>query len=175
VFSTAEHARREVSRVIGVPLKSVIDEGRLASFQRANVELITRMSLDELDSVGETLSAAQFQGRRVEELADEIKGRFGVSDSRAALIARDQTLKLNSQIAADRMQTAGITKYVWVTSKDERVRDGKNGGGNHKALDGKTFAFNDPPVTDERTGARNNPGQDYQCRCTASPVIDDLF
>jgi SPP1 gp7 family putative phage head morphogenesis protein len=166
---TAEHARKEVSRVIGVPLKSVIDEGRLASFQRQNVELITKMTAEELDSIGETVAEAATKGLRVEALAERVQERFGVSDSRAALIARDQTLKLNSHIASDRMQAVGVKTYVWVASRDERVRD------SHAALDGQTFAFSDPPVTDERTGARNNPGQDFQCRCTASPIVDDLF
>jgi SPP1 gp7 family putative phage head morphogenesis protein len=177
---TAAHARKEVSRVIGVPLKDVIDEGRLASFQRENVELITHMSTAELDDIGETISAAQFQGLRVEDLAKQIEARQGVSDSRAALIARDQTLKLNSDIAQSRMQSVGVTQYVWVTSRDERVRGNPNGkwanaDSDHWSLDGKTFSFNDPPVTNQKTGARNPPGKDYQCRCTASPVIDDLF
>lgn len=165
---TAEHARNEVSRVIGIPLKSVIDEGALTAFQRTNVELITKMSAEELDSIGETLSAAQFKGLRVEDLAEQITERQGVSDSRAALIARDQTLKLNSDIAQTRMQTVGITQYVWVTSKDERVRD------EHRELDGKTFSFNDPPVV-AKNGDRANPGKYFQCRCTASPIIDELF
>jgi SPP1 gp7 family putative phage head morphogenesis protein len=165
---TAEHARKEVSRVIGIPLRDVIDEGRLSAFQRDNVALITKMSSEELDSIGETVAEAATKGLRVEALAEQVQERFGVSDSRAALIARDQTLKLNSQIASDRMQAVGITEYVWVTSKDERVRD------EHRELDGKTFSFRDPPPAGPN-GQPANPGQAINCRCTASPVVDNLF
>ena len=165
---TVEHARREVSRVIGIPLKSVVPDHVVETFQRENVQLIQSLAGTDLDRASEMLAKAQTTGLRVEELAKNLQSKLDLSDSRAALIARDQTLKLNSEVAADRMQAVGVTEYVWVTSKDERVRD------EHKALDGKTFSFNDPPVV-AKNGDRAAPGIYFQCRCSASPIIDNLF
>ena len=45
-------------------------------------------------------------------------------------------------------------------------RDGTlNGRGTHKGKEGKRFKWNRPP---RDTG---HPGEDYQCRCTAEPII----
>src|SRR5690606_35480604 len=46
---------------------------------------------------------------------------------------------------------------------------------NHWILDGTRQRWAVAPVTNPRTGARNHPGKDYQCRCTATPVVDHLL
>jgi hypothetical protein len=43
----------------------------------------------------------------------------------------------------------------------------------HAELDGERFRWDDPPVTNE-DGDENHPGEDYQCRCTAYPVLPEL-
>jgi SPP1 gp7 family putative phage head morphogenesis protein len=107
------------------------------------------------------------EGRSVRDISKLLQEQAGYSKSRAELTARDQTLKLYGQIQEERQQKAGITKYVWTTSQDERVRP------DHADLDGTVQAWDDPPVVDKRTGRRGHPGFDYQCRCTAVPVLDD--
>lgn len=99
-------------------------------------------------------------GDRWEGLRDALLERGGVSESRAELIARDQTLKLNGAIAKTYQEESGLTHYVWSTSLDERVRK------EHKALEGKVIAWHTPPEV-------GHPGQDYQCRCVALPYMDD--
>ncbi len=49
-------------------------------------------------------------------------------------------LKLNGEIAQARHKAAGVTEYVWRTSRDERVRS------RHKALEGTRHAYSEPPV-----------------------------
>lgn len=150
-------------------------------FRTDNVLLIKRALEGSLQDLSDTLSAGQ--GQRVETIRDQIEQRFGVSRSRAALIARDQTLKLNANVNRQRQQSLGITRYKWVVSGDERVRGRpggkwpvpKNGGGNHWDLRNQVFEWMAPPVVDTRTGRRANPGEDYQCRCTATPVLDGIF
>ncbi len=63
---------------------------------------------------------------------------------------------------------AGVTRYIWRTAKDRRVRDA------HAHLDGKTFFYSDPPIVDPATGRRRNPGMDYGCRCFDQPLLDPL-
>jgi uncharacterized protein with gpF-like domain len=36
---------------------------------------------------------------------------------------------------------------------------------------GTVFKYSEPPIVDVRTGRRANPGEDFQCRCTANPII----
>jgi SPP1 gp7 family putative phage head morphogenesis protein len=113
-----------------------------------------------LQDVSRVVNQAHAEGVRVEVLAHDLKERFGVSDSRAELIARDQTLKLNGQLNRHRQLNAGIEEYIWDTSGDERVRE------SHARLDGQKFSWHTPPSV-------GHPGQDFQCRCSAIPVVPE--
>ncbi|MCH8185905.1 MAG: minor capsid protein [Chloroflexi bacterium] len=105
------------------------------------------------------------QGYRAEGLADRIRNEYGVSKSRASLIARQETSNFMANYIEASSRDAGIKKYQWYSARDSRTRP------DHLALHGKIFSFDNPPITDTRTGARNNPMQDYRCRCRAKPVI----
>jgi SPP1 gp7 family putative phage head morphogenesis protein len=157
---------KEMKRLLGIDvtrrdmgLGPIIDK-----FREDNVSLISSIPDNLLDDVQAMLE--ENTGLRVESLAAKLQERFEVSDSKAALIARDQTLKLNGQITKTRQQTVGVTQYVWTTSNDERVRE------EHAALEGTTQDWSDPPVTNSY-GDTNHPGEDYQCRCTAFPLLPE--
>ena len=150
-------------------LRDAIDEWR-----RANIDLIESGIRAEsasprlrgvLQQVGETVESAHARGARVEVLAAELRERFEVSQSRAELIARDQVLKLNGQINQTRQRAVGIVEYEWGTSRDGKVREA------HRDLDRTIQRWDSPPVVDPRTGRRGHPGEDFQCRCTAKPVM----
>ena len=136
---------------------------------RTNVELITSIPEQLLDEVEAVVSPAVETGLRVEEILQQLQERFGVSDSRAQLIARDQVGKFNGQLARERQEALGISEYVWSTSKDQRVRP------DHSELEGKAFSYDAPPIVDQRTGRTANPGEDYQCRCQALPRVEALL
>lgn len=164
------HNVKEFTRVIGIPTSSVLvgDQALLMhAFRDTNVNLIESLVGNQLDELTAILEEAEIGAWRVEELSEKIQASFGVSESKADLIARDQTLKLNGQLTETRQTSVGITHYIWTTSNDERVRP------DHAELDGQTFPWDDPPVTND-DGDTNNPGGDYQCRCTAFPVLDEL-
>ena len=99
---------------------------------------------------------------------------IGLTKSKAKAIARDQLGTLNAQMTQHEHESMGISKYKWITKRDSLVRDC------HRTLHGKIFSWNEPPemwyVTKSRgivyTGRRCHPGEDYGCRCTASPVFD---
>jgi SPP1 gp7 family putative phage head morphogenesis protein len=102
------------------------------------------------------------RGRDPDTLRDDLEDRFGVSESRARLIARDQTTKFYSAVNHARQRELGVERFVWRTVGDERVRD------EHDELEGQIFDYDDPPEV-------GMPGDDVQCRCYAEPVLDDLF
>ena len=170
VKSTAEsvgkHSDAQFKR-IGIKL-SESDPGvskLVPGFRKENVGLVKTMLRSEKTKLEALLRDGA--GRRVESLAKDIEDRLGITTRHAELIARDQCLKLNANISHTRMQNAGVTEFVWSTSGDERVRE------SHAELDGETFSFDDPPVTND-DGDTNLPGEDYQCRCVAFPVLAEL-
>jgi len=71
--------------------------------------------------------------------------------------------KLNGRFTQERQTDAGIDSYVWRTMEDERVRE------THDAVDGQTFPWSAPPEETDN----NHPGEDYQCRCWAEPVLPE--
>ena len=119
-----------------------------------------------------------FSGQRAGNLVKLLQSNYGSAKAKAKFLARQETSLLMSKMREQRMKSVGITKYRWATSHDEKVRpeNGNNPmGPNHKILDGKIFSFDDPPITDRRTGAKNNPGEDFNCRCVAVPVVESAF
>ena len=96
------------------------------------------------------------------DLRARLKADFGIADKRAALIAQDQTAKLNSDLNRIRQEQAGVTSYEWRTSRDERVRE------RHRKLDGTVYKWGEP------TGAEEGlpPGKPIRCRCVALGVVD---
>ena len=139
---------------------------RMRGFRAGNLKLIKSLCQEHVERVGKVLAAAG-RGTRVEEIAQELQDATGATKARAQLLARDQLLKLNSQVTQDRHRAAGIEEYVWSASRDVRVRK------RHKDLDGTRQRYDDPPIVDERTGRRAHAGEDYQCRCVAIPILPD--
>jgi SPP1 gp7 family putative phage head morphogenesis protein len=160
---------KQLASVIGVDPGTLDYDTRMARarFRLENLDLITSLATAKVDRV-QAILERHGAGGRVEQIQADIEAETGATPARAALIARDQVLKLNAEVTQVRHVNAGIREYVWRTSRDERVRKG------HRDLEGKTFAYGDPPVVDERTGRRAAPGLDYRCRCTAEPIVPGL-
>lgn len=169
------HSRAEMSRVLQLDIYN-LEAGFAREFIKTNTMLIRSVSFQQLDLVEDLMAQALPAQWDVRELAKQIEGSFDVTRARARLIARDQTLKGNSDLNQLRQRQGGVTEYYWVTSRDERVR-GRPGGkwansdGNHWVLDGTRQRWDAPPVVNPKRGDRAHPGQDYQCRCTATPII----
>lgn len=138
-------------------------EQELDAFAEANVNLITSIEERYFTDIQQRVQAGIRSGQRHEQIAKDILARYDVTKSRAKLIARDQVSKLNGQLTNLRQKELGINKYRWRTSQDDRVRE------SHASKEGKVFSWDEPPSD---TG---HPGEDYQCRCTAEPVFDDLL
>ena len=153
-------------RVLGVDLAAVVKSEDLDDLLRTaatrNAGLIRSLGDNAVQRVQQTVTTALLSGTPVSELKKQIAADFGVSDSRAKLIARDQMAKLNSDMNRFRHEQAGIEKYTWRTSQDERVRE------RHQRLDGRIYAYGEP------TGAEGGlpPGQPVQCRCIAQAIVE---
>lgn len=161
-------AADDLGRVVPVSLGDVLPHAAQmkAAWIDKNTSLI-RLEERAQKEVRAIITAPITEGVRVEEIRKQIEERMGVVRSRAELIARDQTLKLYGQVQEERQTEAGVVEYTWSTSQDERVRH------RHSELEGTTQRWDSPPVVDKRTGRREHPGGDFQCRCSAIPVLPD--
>ena len=135
---------------------------RIAGFTAENVSLIKSIPQEFFRQVEREVINGIRAGRRHERLAESIRERFSVSESRARLIARDQVNKFNGELNGARQKDLGVEHFVWRTVGDNRVRE------QHEPLNGKRFSW--------KSGADGLfPGQDIQCRCTAEPDIDEVL
>lgn len=156
----------KAKRAFGVDLRGAIQEEKLEGYLEAaglrNAGLIKGLTDDLIKRVQQDTLDALINGEAVSKLQARVKHSLDVSDSRARLIARDQTSKLNSDLNKQRQQELGINSYIWRTSMDERVR------ARHAALEGNKYRYDEP------TGAENGlpPGQPIQCRCVAQAVVE---
>jgi len=107
-----------------------------------------------------------FAGSRTDKLARVIEAEFGVSKRKAAFLAEQETSILVAKYRESRYKRIGSQRYVWMTGRDGRVRP------DHAALHKQVFYWDQPPVTNKATGARNNPGEDFGCRCRARPILN---
>ncbi len=169
--ATAEQAAMRLSRVS--LFESDAQEAVIDQWVSENVDLITKMDTYTLNRMNKVLTEQIKAGSSIETIAKRIDQSFGVGESRARLIARDQAEKLNAQVTQDAFSAAGLTEYKWLTARDERVRDGvPSGAGNHKILDGTIQSWTNPPDTGGSEG-RNHPGVAINCRCIAIAVLPD--
>ena len=146
-----------------------------------NVGLIRSIPQQYLANIQKAVYANLTGNLGYKSLIDAINDCGHKETSRAQLIARDQTAKVNSSLDRIRSQNLGCVGYQWITSHDQRVRQAhkehnnryylwENWKGKEKdrpiAPDGKPF--NDPPV---ENGISVNPGIAIQCRCIAKSII----
>lgn len=172
VPAVVDHHRGEFDRQVlqSVGVNIYADEPWLAGLLdqaiAENVGLIT--SIGDLQGVEQVVRRSVLSGGKVTELRADIQRVFGVKRSRADLIARDQTQKVHSQINRARQKAIGVTRCEWLTVGDERVRS------RHRRASGVIYLLDNPPPVGPG-GRPVHPGEDYQCRCQAIPVLSDLL
>ncbi len=108
-----------------------------------------------------------YEGLRYEGIIKEIQSSYGVSKRKAKFLARQETSLMITSFKQERYKESGISQYKWRCVSGTKLHPVRP---MHKKLDGKIFSFDDPPVTSPN-GSRNNPGRDFNCRCTAIPIV----
>lgn len=190
--ANAEQQSRIVRTVLGVrpELHEPWLQPMIGDFARKNAKLITRVAEDFTDRVENRVVSMIQEGARASEIAKGIESDFlmqgieaQIAERRAALIARDQIGKLQGDITRARQTELGVSRYVWRTSLDERVRGhGKpeDFPGSHEAREGQVFEWEAPMIEQlEEKGLvpasiDGPPGSPINCRCWAEPVLSDL-
>lgn len=171
VARTGKEFQADYGDALGVSTTSQGAQDRLA---RMYVDSLTPPIKDfskrMVAEIREIVADNARQGYRFDNLVDKIQGRYGVTQSKAEFLARQETSLFVSKARAERFADAGVREYVWDTAGDADVRTG------HKALDGRTFGFRTKaPASFMSCGEPCNPGEDFNCRCVARPIVPAPF
>lgn len=131
------------------------------NFVSENVALIKSLPTQYFSEIERIVTANVTSGVRHEQIAQALEERFKIADSRAKLIARDQVGKFYGQLSQTRQEALGVSRYIWRTVRDNRVRD------EHRVREGLAFSWDKPPPD-------GIPGQAINCRCFAEPILSDI-
>lgn len=160
--------KKQVSDVLG--FDPTANEPWLESFletiTQENVKWIKSIATEYHNEVESVVLQGMRRGESITKMAEEIASAGDVSLSRARFIARDQVGSLYGELTKKRQESTGLERFRWSTSGDSRVRH------SHEDLDGKIFTWADGALVD---GKRIWPGTDYNCRCVAEVVFEDLL
>lgn len=171
VRAAIRKSERDMRRSAGIDVFSGSQQMRdyLTAAAEQNVQLIQSIPQRYLEEVQTLLIANMRSGMRPGYIERALQEQFGVTSRRAKFIARDQTSKIQGEIAQRQQQDAGFEYFKWVDSHDQRVRH------RHREIAEKTtsygpgvYKWSNLPLSQDGTPIR--PGQDYNCRCVAIPV-----
>jgi len=161
-------AWKGLSNKIGKELETSITKSAVGmvakQLQDRQVGLIKSIPLEAGKRAQDLAREAAINGERAAGVAKDLQNTTQVAESSAVRIARTEVAKANASLSQARARSVGATHYFWRTAEDADVRD------SHAELDGKIFSYDDPPEI-EGEGA-HAPGEIWNCRCFAEPIID---
>jgi SPP1 gp7 family putative phage head morphogenesis protein len=157
---------KEMSRSLRTEIETA-PTGRFLQEQLAeSVALIKGIPEEAADRIKKLTLEGMLNATRASEIAKEILASGEVSKSRANLIARTSVSTAASGLVQARAMHVGSEGYTWRTAGDSDVRK------EHRALSGKFFRWDDPPVAGTN-GMKYHAGQGPNCRCWPEPQIPD--
>ena len=135
-------------------LDSIIDDALAAGVARLSGFLSEGVSID-ITSVDLTTIRDQLRTSVADRL-NETGVPVNPNDPAINAILARYTEALNGHFQRDALQ---LETYIWRSQNDARVRAA------HRENNGQVFAWSSPPLG-------GHPGEDWNCRCIAEPVID---
>lgn len=172
VQSALKKSERDLKKSAGIDVFSgskTMQDYLHASAQQ-NAQLITSIPAKYLEEVQTLVMANMRSGMRPGYIEKALQEQFGVTQRRAKMIARDQTSKIQGELAEKQQKDAGFEYFQWIDSDDSRVRHRHSEIANKVTAYGTgIYRWDDLPLSSD--GVPIKPGSDYQCRCIARPVI----
>jgi SPP1 gp7 family putative phage head morphogenesis protein len=158
----------EMSRALRDELRRAPTGKTMRTLMAEQVGLIKSIPLEAAERVHRLTVEALEDSTRAATISKAIQESGVVAKSRADLIARTEVARAATSLTEARARSAGSTHYIWRTSGDSDVRAG------HRAMEGKVCAWDDPPQVKENGRVmRLHPGQIWNCRCWAEPIITE--
>lgn len=174
LWKTDEAIAKTLKAITIVPKLSSEDREKIAKEWQTNMDLYIKDFADEkIPQLRADIQKISMAGGRRKEIEKLIESSYAEVGHKAKFLARQETSLLMTKYKETRYTKVGVTEYKWGcvtgTSAHPVRPDHRKLGDESK--NGKIFRWDDPPVTNSKTQARNNPGQDYNCRCFAIPVV----
>lgn len=136
------------------------------SIVEQNVNLIKSIASEHLTQVQGVVLRGIETGHDLGRMTEDLEHSFGVTERRAAMIARDQTAKASNNLSRQRLLDYGVTKGKWMhTSSGKTYRD------SHVQMDGEIYDIEEGCYDDDY-GDYVQPGELVNCHCVCVPVID---
>jgi hypothetical protein len=146
------------------------------SWAITNSKLIKSIPQNLLNDVSRIIYTGFQENWTVTKIKFELKNTFDITESRAALIARNEISKLNTALVRYEHKALGIKNYVWISRKDNKVRQ------SHAVLDNKVCSWVNPNIFKNSIkdkwlkkssigGDQKQVGEAFGCRCEAKGII----
>lgn len=157
-----------IAAKVGIDVKDLIAREGLQSTTNALVletaQWVKTLRDESLEKFTNNTLFGMSQGESIDTIVSQFDGIVSERKNHARFLARNQVQNYNSITTKIRAQNLGITKAIWITAGDERVRP------SHEARDGKEFDLADG-LYSSADGQTLLPGTDYNCRCTYELII----
>lgn len=171
VQASLKKSERDLKKSVGIDAFS--GNAKMQEYLRAssiaNAQLIKSIPGRYLEDVSATVMENMRAGMRPSYITKSLQEKYGISERRAKFIARDQTGKINGDLAEKQQVAAGFEYFQWIDSDDSRVRHWHSVIANRVTEYGKgVYRWDNLPLNEK--GIPIKPGQDYGCRCTSKPI-----
>ena len=133
-----------------------------------NVNLIKSIASEYLTDVQGIVLRGMSFGRDVAYVRRELKKKYGITERRAAFIARDQCNKAAEAIKFAEAKSMGITRARWV-----HVPGVKSSRHTHQLMDGQEYNIEEG-MYDSAVKRKVQPGELPGCQCTHRLIIPEF-
>jgi SPP1 gp7 family putative phage head morphogenesis protein len=145
---------------------SAKERAMFKSIVTQNVNLIKSIASEHLTRVTGVVLRGIESGHDLGRMTEEMEKSFGVTERRAAIIARDQTNKATQNLSRQRLMDYGVTKGKWQhSSAGNTYRE------SHVEMDGEIYDL-DEGCYDPDYGDYIQPAELVNCHCFCVPIID---
>lgn len=132
-----------------------------------NVNLITKLNIEDVNRISETIYNGLLNGENFNQLRDVLKATQGFTDKRVSTVAQDQTNKITQLIQIENAKAVGVKKAVWV-----HIAGKYTSRASHIKMNGQEFDIS-KGCYDEFEKKYIYPAQLINCRCEMQMIFDD--
>ena len=180
IFKMEDDFKKSVKNITVTAQLNDAQRKQIADEWQNNMRLyIKNFTEEQIKDLRQKVNDNVFSGVRRENLIKSFQESYGATYNKAKFWAHQETNLLMAKFKEVKYVDAGVPEYKWACvhmphqkSPNAIYKPGEVRY-SHGILEGKIFSWNDPPVTTapEQPQRRNNPGQDYNCRCFAIPIV----
>lgn len=169
ISKTDREIKKSVKGLLVYPELTPEQQEKIAGEWQNNMDLwIKNFTEKQIVQLRKDVALSASAGNRYESLIKSVQKSYGVTENKAKFLARQETSLLMVKLKETRYTSSGIQKYKWRCVAGTKLHPVRPF---HKKLDGSIQTWSNPPI-DDPNGSRHNPGENYNCRCVAVPIVE---